>query len=573
MRDYRSEAERRRDEEDLSPAAARFASSATLAPRLFGLGRKRSDREEASESIADHAAAEPRHSYPSVESPSMRSQAAPSGTGARASFDAGLSEQTEAALSPGGQRLWTTLLASASGVTGRAARLRAIAQSVDAALIRRREGDNRIAAVWLRILTGAAFLVVAVALNSSFKNAFSPILIEETASLLASERVTAIEDLAPADVEAARGRAFDRMPSVMGVAPVDVAGVVSLFSLVGFAAIGAALLHRVFMAAVGATSNAPIARTSQSFGDAIASMLEEIGESLEEAKRRLQTGGRGASEISRDVSEAHLAAEEAVLLFREVDFLAEDPHGRGWAGNAIDRYRAYLNGVRSGVTDRWLEYVTVGAVIGVLFMVFAYPSFLFFTLDRFFEIPPDQAREMISAKLPQSALSKYPKFAGGFAIGLGVFALAGVAGELLANTLSLGKRRTRLRQSLDTVRGAITSAEAPGARDIAMHVEALSAIFQERLAASKPMVVSPMTPSASAAAQSAPPAPQTDASGADAGRWSRAGDSTPRFVEPRFESAPKQWFADDSEAPRRLVGRRASPSKRGFPSFGSGDDR
>ncbi len=556
MRDYRSEAERRRDAEEESPAAAAFAAASQRASRLFGAGKgaPQMTAKSAAKSAGGDAAAPAPRAQPPAE--------------ARPAFDAGMSEDAEAALSPGGRRLWTTLLASANGVAERSRRLRARAQDVAIALDRRRDGDAVGVAVLIRVLAGVAFVVVAAMMSSQFGKAFQSLRIEETAALLAAEGASTIAELDPADVAAAEARAVDRVPPVMGVAPADVTGITSLFFLVGLWAIGAALLHYFASGLFGARSNAPIARASRAFGDAIASMLAEIGDSLEQSRSRLQTPGRGASEISRDVSEAHLAAEEAVLLFRDVDFLADDPHGRGWGGaGAVDRYREYLGRVGARPTSRWLEYVTIGVVIGTLFAAFAFPTALFFTLERFFEIPPGEARETISAQLPQSALSKYPTFVTGFAWGLGVFAMAGVLGEAMSRPMNRGRRRVRLGQSLDTVRGAITKAEAPGARDIAMHVEALSAIFQERLAASKPGAAAPSRAAAAGPASA-------DFTGAREGDgWRQDGDAAPRFVEPRFESAPKQWLADDDAGPRRLLGRRASPSKRGFSSFGSGDDR
>ncbi|MBI1394296.1 MAG: hypothetical protein GC152_16330 [Alphaproteobacteria bacterium] len=571
VREYRTEEELRRDG-DL-PASGAFAAAAERATRLFQQRAAKAD------------AAQRTNGPQRADMADDRAAGARTATSAQAeSLEVSFADvENDAALTSGGRRLWATLRKSATVVGERAERLRGYATGVDAALDRRRHGDDIAMATGFRLVLAAAFLIIAATMTQRHDAVVGPVLLEENARLMAAGGYGNLGEASASERAAAEARAYERAPDVEGVKAADVLDIAGLFSQFALLAGAAGLAHLLVGFVFGRLSIGPVLNASDAFGDAIADMLTTISRTLEDARARLQDRARNAGDVSRDVSEAHLAAEEAVLLYQEVGFLAENPRSTGGVGRAIDRYRAYLSALRQPTGERWIEFLSIGIVIGVVISTTVIvtaaassPSGGLVTLGSIFGLEAAPTSSEPAAALP--LLFLYPSKALLFFAGVAAFALGGAIGEALSTSFLGGVRRVRLRQSLDAVRGAITSAEAPKAKDIAMHVEALSAIFHERLAGAERAAAHPTSVAASSRSDHRPgvrhdPAAPPSADASAEAPWRAPADGTPRFAPPRFESAPKTWLAGPDGRPVRDLRSSGSVAKRLFSPFGSRKDR
>ncbi len=161
----------------------------------------------------------------------------------------------------------------------------------------------------------------------------------------------------------------------------------------------------------------------------------------------------------------------------------------------------------------------------------------------------------------QIALIDHPRALGAFIVGLLIFLFAIILGEFFALFLMRGFRNARMRGAVNAIRGAIVSDTAPSARDIADQVQALGAIFEERLKRlDAPAQQNAAGHRAGANADSSKRAP-------DAPSWRRPPEK-PRFVSQGFQAAPKPWLAGAPLTDLTSGKARRSPSKRG--PFGLG---
>lgn len=273
--------------------------------------------------------------------------------------------------------------------------------------------------------------------------------------------------------------------------------------------------------AAGSFSDDAINSKAQEFGWRIARMLKEIDARLKAHRDALGDAQRRDSAVASEVSKAHLAAQEAMLLLNEVGFLFdEETRARPDSNDpAAQEFRRYLD--RSAVVTEskldlayWqgvLPGMIVGLLLGALLGALAILSV--------FKVEPVVLLQRIGfdglgafAKEPVAVLA---------ILGGGVlFAAAGDIGRAV-NSLARGKRNRELKAALMAVRSAITGDQAPRARDIAQRVEDLSEIFRTRIAKGGSQV----------------------ADHADIPQWRRAPEA-PRFVDPGFQAAPKAFVAE-----------------------------
>ncbi|MEO0400397.1 MAG: hypothetical protein AAF224_13360 [Pseudomonadota bacterium] len=418
-----------------------------------------------------------------------------------------------------GTRLWRVLKRSAHTIAMRSRRLGLSATKVFHSLEERREGDVVFTAQFIRI-------VLALTLGGGLALWFDRSVIE------------------------ARIAGADTLSSAGLAAGMPLADAVVFIKVYGYAALGGAafavagLIPALFL---GQLTNEKHLGRAEQMGVAIAEMLKRINETLAGHRAALEERAMNADAVQTEVSRAHIAAEEAALLFQEVDFLIYEPREGGLLNRPTDgaqrSFEDYLLNAsitprpRRGALGAWLVGVLFGGFVATVFCVVSLASIIKSSLAT-----PAEALGAPSDLI----LLGYPQHLAIVAGGVLVYLAAGIFARPLADALMFGARKARSAAALTAVRGAVTSAEAPNAKDIALQVEALNAIFQERIAASRSKATltgagprrdhtyADETQSSILASAAAAPAPST---------WRADGDANRRFVDSGFQAAPKQWFA------------------------------
>ena len=338
-------------------------------------------------------------------------------------------------------------------------------------------------------------------------------------------------------------------PTAAGI-PVNEATVMaSIFALLGGLAAFSGMATLGIGAARKSFSNEDFIRASENYGSWIAKTLEDFDNRLHSHRRKLADKALSNEEVLREVSEAHLTAEEAAVLFNEVGFLVEgDAEPRQ---GALRAFKEYLNGcglispatAKSGILAGGILGLLGGTVLGSVFGVLIVIELL--------SIAPGVVLDKLGVQTLQG-FDKYPLALMAIILPACLLVMAGGIGELLAASFMNSARNLRIRDSLQAIRSSITAAQAPRARDIAQRVEDLSEIFRVRLA----KVGTESRHSAT---------PETEAPS-----W-RNRDDSPRFVDAGFASAPKPFLADTANSQNAKKFSPVREAKRGL--FGLGKPR
>lgn len=350
-------------------------------------------------------------------------------------------------------------------------------------------------------------------------------------------------------VQTTNAKIAESAVTASGIPLSDAAVMMPIYALLGILAALAGLAIQAFGAARKSFSNDDLINTSENYGHWIATLLAKFDEDLSNHRRKLSDTSLSNDAVLREVSEAHITAEEAVILFNEVPFLVEDdePHHSG-----LGDYRKYLNDCGLVVSSADTKSSTLaGFIIGAIWGIVVGGIVGGFVITEVLGIDPDRIISKLGLELP-NGFNEYPIALFAVIIPTSLLLMADVVGDLLSTGLSRGRRQERLGESLRAIRGAITAAQAPRARDIAQRVEDLSEIFRVRLAkvaggggnfADEPVE----TPS-----------------------W-RNRDDSPRFVNTGFASAPKPFLADPVNAEKSKKFAPIRETKRGL--FGLGKPR
>ncbi|MEM1397683.1 MAG: hypothetical protein AAGH38_09590, partial [Pseudomonadota bacterium] len=336
------------------------------------------------------------------------------------------------------QRLWETLQESARTVFERTSKIEKDAQAIDTAFIRRRQGDEALSAIIVRLLVAIAFITLWDLTNDQYDDVTKSFIVEQEAALLlkyAPQGITLIDQLPPKELAEAREKAIELSDPVFGMTAKDAPVVAKVFLTVGIAAAVVALAQFLLILFLGRLSDSGITRASDKLGDAVAAMLCEIDVALAEVTQRLQGPANDAG--ARDISIAHLYAEEAVLLFEEVEFMADANDTDTDTRSAVDRYRDYLQENRVVSGERNVELTVFGGLVG-----FAIGSYLMFEIWLFILVqmfsnsgsgaPATRGDilNMLSKLAPDFVIAGYPAFSMMFWAGLTTILLGGFIGEL-----------------------------------------------------------------------------------------------------------------------------------------------
>ncbi|MEM9706957.1 MAG: hypothetical protein AAF850_12880 [Pseudomonadota bacterium] len=275
--------------------------------------------------------------------------------------------------------------------------------------------------------------------------------------------------------------------------------------------------------------------SAQAFGRSFAEMLKSLDTKLQAHRAALADSTQLNEAIATEVSDAHMTAQEAMLLFKEVDFLTGPrvQESEEQIQYALDDYARYLLFCRP-VSDSELPKATRrGLTLGFFLGTFIGAFIGFIATVRRFGPPPDELLKQLEQDL--GLMSQYTEMTLLFVFSAVLYLFATVFFGGLAGPIFTGERRKQLRESLNEIRGAVIGAEAPRPADIAQRVEDLNAIFKVRLrggdTAGRGKInagVRPVdTPSL--------------ASDDDEPAWRRKPEA-PRFVDMAFSSSPKPWL-------------------------------
>lgn len=334
-----------------------------------------------------------------------------------------------------------------------------------------------------------------------------------------------------------------------GIPVAEASVMMSIFALLGSLAAASGVATLGIGAARNAFSNEEFIRASENYGGWIAKTLADFDARLLSHRRKLSDKSLSNEEVLQEVSEAHLTAEEAAILFNEVGFLVEGEDEP--KKSAMRSFTKYLNDCGLVSPSVAKSGILAGGILGLFGGVFLGAVMGSLVLLEVLGVSPG----LLLDKLGIQALrgfDKYPYALMAIIVPACLLVTAGSIGELLVTAFMSRPRSLRLRDSLQAIRGAITAAQAPRARDIAQRVEDLSEIFRIRLAkvssgggnfANDPVE----TPS-----------------------W-RDRDDSPRFVNTGFASAPKPFLADPANARNAKKFAPVREAKRGL--FGLGKPR
>jgi len=289
--------------------------------------------------------------------------------------------------------------------------------------------------------------------------------------------------------------------------PVDDAFVLTrVFLVIALAGFGVAFLVNALATALGRADNKAVRRQGEALGHAIAGDSREFDRILTEMRDAMD---KRPDEAVRYLSRAHLVALEACAYFREISFLTHTE------GDDARRQFAHFLWRRPVNPDPGLSFLS-GAIVSVL--IYRFVDWYFFT---------ERAPNPDATPLP---ITEYPwalavLFLGGLAYAAVGVVFASIGGVIAGDTA--GRARA---EALDAVRGAFTSHEAPRPGDIIRRIEDAVDVFRARVGGR-----------AASRAHDAE-ANHADAENADP-PW-RNRDSSAKFVETGFASAPQSWRAD-----------------------------
>ena len=289
--------------------------------------------------------------------------------------------------------------------------------------------------------------------------------------------------------------------------------------------------------AAGRFSNRAGAHAAHDLGHLVAAMLEQTQEALRNARHKLQENRSTAPDAGAldDVAGAHAAAEEAIILLDRVDVLLAEPGVE--PSPDLRAYRAFILGEAAQSTGMASIFAGLGFVAGALFSAFLLIN----------------SGASGGQGTPVTGFAQHAQALAVVFAGLGLFALAGVVGAIMTS-FGRGVSDKRLMHSFAAIRAAMAHANAPRKHDVAAYIDALAGVSRQQIHQHHH---SGASLSENASAQSPQSVSARDAEVSPAS-WREPPDSSKRFVETGFQSAPKAWLTEEGVAP----GRRTRPKDR-----------
>jgi|GEM_PF-4499070 len=345
----------------------------------------------------------------------------------------------------------------------------------------------------------------------------------------------------------ARATDNDAVVTASGMPISDAMQISTVFLTLGTAAGLAAIALILANAVMTMRNKDALIKNSQEFGLNIAKMMEMYGKRLNDHRRELDSDKRRDESVLFEVSQAHISAQAAMTMFETLPFLRHisERSNAEEIENAIIAYHNFLRSSRSHANAGtvWIEGILMGGSFGILIGIMLGLQFAFKLAGI------DTASALSSLNLGLiNGFEQYPILLALILGGALLYIFLGIPSDSIA-AMTRGKdRRDRVRESMDTALGQITQTGAPNAQQISERVEDLSAIFRVRLMGRQ---------AAPGIAATAPGGRKlADAETDEIPPWRRPKEG-PRFVDPTFDAAPKQWRTD---AYAQFLAKKSNPS-------------
>ncbi|MHA7871229.1 MAG: hypothetical protein ACX939_02660 [Hyphococcus sp.] len=311
-------------------------------------------------------------------------------------------------------------------------------------------------------------------------------------------------------VSALNARAEDMTALPTGM-PVDHAFVLMrVFMTLAAAGFGVAFLVGAIANLTGRADNRIVRAQGEELGKSIADASRDFDRLLTQLRDAMNRRANAADSVV-DLSRAHLIALEACAYFRTIGFLTY--------ADGDDARRLFSRFLWRRPANPAPIIPFVGGVV-ITATVYRFIDWYFFT-----ERPPSDA--------PPLPITEYPwamglLFFGGLAYA-GVGLLFSIFGGAVAGNTAAEARG----ESLDALRGAFTSREAPRPNDVIRRIEDAVDVFRARVGGR----------AAGGGAGARDAASNHSDDDAAIPHWRRR-DSSARFVDSGFQAAPETWRAD-----------------------------
>lgn len=312
--------------------------------------------------------------------------------------------------------------------------------------------------------------------------------------------------------------------------PVDHAFVLAkVFLFVALAGFGVAFLVNALTVGFGRADNKAVRAEGELLGHSIAGASREFDRILTDMRDAMDRRPHAADSV-RDLSRAHLVALEACAYFREITFLT---HAEG---DDARRYFARFLWRRPENPHPAAPFLAGGLLT---FFTYRFIDWYFLT-----ERP---AADVAAAPLP---IAEYPWALGALLLGGLAFATVGLVFSVFGGLVAGDTAAKARAEALDALRGAFTSHEAPRPGDIIRRIEDAVDVFRARCGGRGSARSHDAATNHIDSQEADPP-------------W-RNRDSSAKFVETGFQSAPQEWRADAYAKKFGSTGAQETGSKRGL---------
>lgn len=289
------------------------------------------------------------------------------------------------------------------------------------------------------------------------------------------------------------------------------------FFTVSAAGLGVALGVAAMVRFFGNGDNRKVRREAEELGLAIADTSREFDQALTGFRAAMDRRGDPADAVI-DLSRAHLTALEACAYFRHISFLT------GAGDHATRLFKGFLSGVKGNPPP--LPVFALGSILGGLFGA----GYIYV---RFVPKP-----EITEPAVPL-AIAQYPWALNLILAGGALYVFIGLLLSLIGGPIASAAAAKAREEALDALRGGFTAREAPRPADVVRRIEDAVDVFRARVGRHRGNDSSRDHGANQFAAGNA----SNFADEADIPSWRRR-DSSMKFVDASFTTAPKEWRID-----------------------------
>ena len=304
------------------------------------------------------------------------------------------------------------------------------------------------------------------------------------------------------------------------------------FFPLGAAGIGVAMAVAALVGFTGNGRNARVREGAVRLGQHVAETARDFDDDLTRLREAMNKHDNPGDAVD-DLSRAYVTALGAQTYFREIEFLTSE------GDDAALKFKGFLR--RDPGAPPAGPIFMMGFMIGAI------------VIATLFVPRPD-----LPAVAPPE-IAKYPWAANLIFFGGALYAGVGILLSAIGGVIASGAVASARNEALDALRGAFTAREAPRPADVVRRIEDAVDVFRARVGGRSRRGL---------AESNHADAGRGDFSGGDdeIPHWRRR-DSSAKFVDTGFQSAPERWrtdayvekFTGEPEAKRGLLGFKKPP--------------